>query len=160
MHASIHSVFISAAALLIACCAEAQTSGSESYLCSGEQAMGFGMNSKTRVWSAQKFRSRNFIIRVPIKGPTAPSGAYSATLAVYEVGKVNAANATAFCDKGYNDKGYLFCTGLGEELNFNRDTMRFVHWFPFGYIDPPESSFWGKEGEATPFMEIGKCTAI
>ena len=95
-----------------------------------------------------------------IKGPNAPSGAYTAVIAVYEVGKVDAANFKAFCEKDYNEKGFLFCSGFGEDFNFNRQTLRFVHWFPYGYIDPPGFDLWGKEGDATPFMEIGTCTAI
>jgi hypothetical protein len=81
-------------------------------------------------------------------------------MAVYEFGKADPADVTAFCDKDFNEQGFLFCQGLGENFNFNRKSLRFVHWFPFGYIDPPGASFWGKEGEATPFMEIGTCSAI
>jgi hypothetical protein len=160
MRRSSSSVLVAVSCFLFACSAEAGASDIASYLCTGEQATGFGMNSKTHAWTVQKFRTRKYIIRAPIKGPNAPGGAYAAVVAVYEVGKVDAANATAFCDKDYNEAGFLFCSGLGEDLNFNRQTLRFVHWFPYGYIDPPESSFWGKEGEATPFMEIGTCTAI
>ena len=118
-------------------------------LCTGEQATGFGMNPKTHAWTAQHFRPRKYVFRAPIKGPNAPNRALTAVVAVYEVGKVDAANATAFCDKDHNEAGFLFCSGLGEDLNFNRQTLRFVHWFSYGYIDPPGSSFWGKEGEAT-----------
>ena len=64
-----------------------------------------------------------------------------------------------YCDKGFNEAGLLFCSGLGEEFHFNRTTLRFVHYFPFGHIEGP-NSFFGKEGEATPYMEIGTCTPI
>jgi len=155
-----HYRFAYAVALLFAYCAEAGPSDIASYLCIGEQATGFEMNQKTHAWTAQTFRPRKYIIRAPIKGPNAPSGAYTAVIAVYEVGKVDAANFKAFCEKDYNEKGFLFCSGFGEDFNFNRQTLRFVHWFPYGYIDPPGFDLWGKEGDATPFMEIGTCTAI
>jgi len=140
--------------------AHAASPSTTSYLCIGEQATGFGISDKSHSWTIQKFRPRKYIIRPPIKGPDAPSGANAAVMAVYEFGKVDAGDITAFCDKDFNESGFLFCKGLGENLNFNRQTLRFVHWFPHGYIDPPSSSFWGKEGEATPFMEIGTCAAI
>jgi hypothetical protein len=34
--------------------------------------------------------------------------------------------------------------------------MRFMHSFPYGYVDPPKAFFEG----ATPFMEIGTCSRI
>jgi hypothetical protein len=142
------------------CSADAATPNPLSYLCIGEQATGFGMNAKTHSWAVREFRPRRYVIRAPLKGPNAPSGASSSVMAVYEFGKVDQASATAFCDKDFNEKGFLFCQGLGEEFNFNRQTLRFVHWFPHGFIEPPDFTIWGKEGEATPFMEIGTCSAI
>jgi len=141
------------------CNAEAASPSTTSYLCIGEQATGFGMNAKSHSWTTQKFRPRKYVIRAPIKGPNAPGGANTAVMAVYEFGRVDAADFTALCDKDFNEKGFLFCQGLGEDFNFNRQTQRFVHWFPYGYIEPAGFSFWGKEGEATPFIEIGTCSA-
>jgi hypothetical protein len=76
--------------------------------------------------------------------------AHTAVVAVYEVGKVDVANATAFCDKDYNEAGFLFCSGLGEDLNFNRQSLRFVHWFPYGYIDPQGQAFGARKARQRP----------
>jgi hypothetical protein len=78
-------------------------------------------------------------------------------MAVYEVGATD--SFPLFCKDDFNGAGYLFCSGIGDEFRFNRGTLRFVHSFNFGCIDPPDS-FWGKEGEATPFIEIGKCSPV
>ena len=91
------SVLLGAACVLFAWCAQAADTAN--YLCTGEQATGFGMNPKTHAWTAQKFRPRKYVIRAPIKGPKAPGGALTAVVAVYEVGKVDAANVKEFCDK-------------------------------------------------------------
>ena len=106
------------------------------------------------------FRPRKYVIKLPVKGDGAPSGAYTAVMAVYEVGKTDPYEVVGFCDKDFNDQGYLFCQGAGENFNFNRQTLRFLHSFPFGYIEPPKNSFWGPEGAATPFLEIGTCSAL
>lgn len=130
------------------------------YLCVGEQATGFSMDQRSHKWKADAFRPREYVIKLPVKGDGAPSGASTAVLAVYEIGNSDPFDATAFCDKDFNDEGFLFCQGLGDDFKFNRQTLRFLRSFPFGYIDPPKNSFWGPEGSATPFLEIGTCSAL
>ena len=129
----------------------------ESYVCNGKQAVGFAMNKHTHRWSVSVFNPRQYVIRVPKRGPDQPSGAQTAVLAVYQVGG-NASDPAGplFCDQGFNDAGFLRCEGLGESFMFNRKTHRFVHWLPYGYIDPPGAFFDG----ATPYIEIGTCAPI
>jgi hypothetical protein len=131
---------------------------SVNYVCVGQEATGFRMNKQTHEWNTENFRTRKYVIRSPKKGPNQTQGANESVLEVSEVG--NEKSIPMYCKADFNQGGYLFCSGLGENFNFNRETLRFLHYFPFGYVDPPTGSFWGDEGEATPFIEIGKCSAI
>lgn len=148
-----------AIACSLAACLAYAAPAPTTYLCLGAQATGFSIDKRTHEWKADIFKTRKYVIKLPVKGNGAPSGASTAVMAVYEIGKTDQADATAFCDKDFNDQGFLFCQGLGEDFNFNRQTLRFLHSFPYGYIEPPKSSFWGPEGSATPFLEIGSCSA-
>lgn len=127
-----------------------------SYVCNGKYAVGFAFNKKTHAWAPTQFNPRQYLIQVPKRGPNQPGGAQTAVLAVYEVGHHN--TMPFFCDQDFNKAGYIRCDGFGETFMFNRKTHRFEHWFTFGYIDPP-GSFWGPEGTATPFIEIGTCAS-
>ena len=129
-----------------------------SYVCNGKQAIGFSMDKTTHAWGPTQFNPRQYVIRVPKRGPDQPSGAATAVLAVYQVGG-KGDFGPLFCDAGFNKAGYLRCEGLGDTFLFNRKTLRFEHWLPYGYVNPP-GSFWSPEGSTTPFIEIGTCAAI
>jgi hypothetical protein len=69
------------ACLVIAFNACATAAAATSYLCIGEQATGFGMNEKSRSWTVQRFQPRKYVIKAPVKGPTAPGAANTSVFA-------------------------------------------------------------------------------
>jgi hypothetical protein len=127
----------------------------QSYLCIGNDATGFSPDEKSKKWVVTRYNTRKYVIKAPYKGEGAPSGSLSAVLAVYEFGG-DQVYPEAFCEKGFNDIGSLFCQGLGTDFKFNRATKRFIFSFPFGYIDPPKGFFEG----AAPYFEIGTCSPV
>jgi hypothetical protein len=153
-------ILVRAVALAAYCGIAASASPVTSYLCIGELSTGFAMNAQSHKWNRVNFNPNRYVIKAPTQGPNAPSGALTSPMAVYEFGKTGVGEETAFCGGDFNAEGYLFCSGLGEDFNFNRQTLRFIHAFPHGYIEPSKSSFWGPEGSVTPLLEIGSCTAI
>lgn len=142
---------------LLGSVAVAGAAESTSYICNGKQAIGFAIDKRTHAWLPTQFNSRQYVIRVPKRGADQPSGALTAVFAVYEVGQSDF--GPLFCDEGFNSAGYLRCSGLGDTFLFNRKTLRFEHWLPYGYVDPP-GSFWSPEGSTTPFIEIDTCAPI
>lgn len=144
-------------ALLGAAASIADPPQTQSFLCIGEHATGFTMDKKSRKWAATQFNTRRYIVKTPGKGPNAPSGAFTSAMAVYEFGQDDGA-PTALCEKPFNQVGALFCSGE-EDFNFNRKTLRFMHSFVHGYIEPP-GGWFGPEGSAEPLIEIGTCSAI
>jgi hypothetical protein len=145
---------------LVTTICNAEESSTVEYLCIGDSATGFAMDQKTKSWSTKSFRGRKYVVKAPVKGENAPSGAYNSVMAVYQTGAAGPADALAFCDKDFNSVGTLFCEGLGDTFHLNRQSLRFIRYFPFGYIETYKDSFFGPEGSATPFMEIGKCEQI
>jgi hypothetical protein len=132
--------------------------GSPSYLCIGDQSTGFSMN-KHGGWGATSFRTGRYVIRVPDKGPDQPGAAEHSAMAVYNFGD-NEPRDYIYCTDDFNAAGYLFCKGVQERFSFNRKTLRFVHWFIDGYIDPPHQGLSESDGSARPFIEIGTCSQI
>lgn len=59
----------------------------------------------------------------------------------------------------FNEDGQLACRYYGTDIRFNRQTLRFAETNMGGYVSPKE--FIGtKHEKESPYVEIGKCTAI
>jgi hypothetical protein len=130
-----------------------------SYLCAGDAVTGFALDKNTHTWGVSQFRPRKYRIKPPTKDrPGATIGEINAVMIVNEVGDPDRTN-DKYCDKDFNQGGILFCSGAGDDFHFSRTTLRFVHYFPYGYIEGP-NSFFGKEGESTPYLEIGTCKEV
>lgn len=54
---------------------------------------------------------------------------------------------------------YLQCEGLLHDFLFNKNNGRFLHIYSFGYYNvPPALIDTPDENNATPLLEIGKCS--
>jgi hypothetical protein len=149
------SVLFLAAASSLTGASAGETPALASYLCIGDQATGFAQDAKSKRWVLTHFHDRKYIIKPPTREPGAPSGSFTAAMAVYEFGG-DQVMPIAFCDKPPNEVGNLRCEGLGETVLFNTHTLRFLFSFPYGYTEGPNGFFEG----ATPMMEIGTCSRI
>jgi hypothetical protein len=133
------------------------SSDARSYLCIGERATGFAYDKRTKRWSPANFTAHRYIVKKPVIGPYSPSGALNSAMAVYEFGQVDETTPLEFCEKDFNEIGCLFCSGWGDNFDFSRKTMKFIRSLAHGYIEPADQNIF--EG-ATPFIEIGSCSAI
>ncbi len=128
----------------------------EAYLCKGQRVTGFVLNKKSGRWEAARLPPKQYRIQVPDRGPGAPLIGRDSVLVVVEVGDGDWSDSR-FCKVGFDAAGELHCSGWGDEFYFNRDTGRFLHVFPHGYIEGANNPYFGAEGEAPPFLEIGRC---
>lgn len=125
-------------------------SWSEQYLCIPDKMTGFSYNPNTKDWEITRFRvDFKFIISKPV------GGKYAFTLT-----KVGTSEYWGACDKGFNDQGFLFCSGadLGE-LRFNRINGRYLADFDMGYYVVGKGMWAETDADSgAPAMQIGKCT--
>lgn len=125
------------------------SSGAEQYLCVSERSAGFKYDARTSTWNGTTFRTEDKYLIAPSKDPR-----YA-----FQVTKVGENISTASCKDGFNEFGYLFCSGLGGDFKFNRDNGRFLLVYAMGYFNVlPGVNKTTDEKSDTPFMDIGKCS--
>ena len=127
-------------------------SWSEQYLCIPEKMTGFSYNPKTKEWDVTRFRiDFKFIISKPANSE------YPFTLT-----KVGTNEYWGECEKGFNDKGFLFCSGMDVgDFKFNRINSRYLAVFDMGYYLVGKGMWAATDADSgTPAMQIGKCTSF
>jgi hypothetical protein len=117
----------------------------ESYLCVGDMTTGFSFDKNQRVWKRATFRSPKFIL--------ARTNGEKSAWGVKEMGDTI---PTSYCEGFENE--VLMCGGFFE-FRMNRETLRFMSIYMFGYWTDDKSKSAGKEeGDDTPALTIGKCS--
>ena len=128
----------------------------ESYLCTTEQVTGFAYDKADGGWSATSFHAdRRYII-----------SRSSAEGVAWEVAQVGEAFPSTLCRRDFSSAGNLSCEGA-HQFKMNRTNRRFLHAYLMGYWSDHNSEtrtadnpFLFKEGENTPFVEIGTCRPL
>lgn len=134
--------------ILLVCLISRATLADESYLCIGEHATGFSFNEKNKTWSAARFKEDKWIL----KRSADPKYKWE----VYGFGEDFPESG---CEQDFNEAGNLFCDGISQ-FRMNKEKLRFLYIFPFGYWSDTEKYKILKEGKNTPSMQIGKCSKI
>jgi len=122
----------------------------EQYICVAEHVVGFGYDKFTKKWEGALFSQKGKYV---ISECSDKEGYFSGCS--YKVTKVGAGY---FCDcKGFNVSGSLLCECIGGigEFKFNKKTGRYLYSYLFGYWNDLEDT---KEGNNTPYIEIGICS--
>ena len=116
-----------------------------SYLCIPETSAGFTFNKSQQKWVSTNFRvdGKKYLLSKSKKGD-------------WEWKKFGQQNSLEWCDGDFDEFGYLKCQLLGT-ITINKNTLRFQNYYPIGYVN---KSTTGNEGEDTPYIEIGTCSAI
>jgi hypothetical protein len=116
-----------------------------SYLCIAENSVGFSFNKTQQKWINTNFKveGKKYLLSKSKQGN-------------WEWKKFGEQNTYASCKSDFNEYGYLTCQELNT-INFNKNNLRFQNYYPIGYIN---KGVVGNEGEDTPSIEIGKCSAI
>jgi hypothetical protein len=125
----------------------------ESFVCIADHVAGFDFDRKSNRWVIGNFRATQkfTVARSKLKGQ------------VWEVRDFGSEIALTTCKDDFNDFGMIYCTGLFEQLHFNRKTMRYLRTHTSGYWNEdslrkifPNS----REGGDNPGIEIGTCTRL
>jgi len=129
---------------------EEKTEKDVSYLCIADSAVGFIFNKSTKAWNRTFIQTdRKYII--------------SKSESIYDVWEVNVIGDDfpfSGCKEDFNDDGNLFCEGLSD-FRFNKYNLRFLKIYPIGYWNEFRGVMKNyKEGNNTPYMEIGKCSPL
>ena len=122
--------------LLAPCAAISQTN----YICIPSKAGGFYYNNATREWSHAQFAigDEKYILK--------------------NIGK--SWQWTRFGDSwgppcgDFDQNGYLQCQVLGGTLRMNKNNLRYLLTYEFGYLDGKDNN------ENTPSIKIGKCSPL
>ncbi len=132
------------------------THAEDSYLCVTEKVTGFVYDKSAGDWSTTDFNAgRRYIV--------SPSNAQGSTWQVAQVGEVL---TTTLCTGGFSATGNLSCDGA-HQFKMNRSNRRFLHAYLMRYWSDRNGQtrqtgdpFLFKEGENTPFVEIGSCRPL
>ena len=135
--------------IIIAGYASSSSLAADTYLCVVDAMTGFSIDKNTNRW-----RTTNFTAEKKVLFTRSKSGKVA-----WEVTEVGSSLPDAVCEKDFNEGGNLFCSGLGE-YKLNKQQLRFLYVYPFGYWDVDNKSDLFKEGRNTPAMGIGKCSPL
>jgi hypothetical protein len=128
----------------------------DDFLCIADLATGFRYNQNIKSWeeSSFKLKKSRYFISLREKGTG------------YDVKRSSGPDVMSRCKDGFDEIGSLSCKGTFD-IKFNKINGRFVLTYPFGYFNViPDSKIDSKlirktdQGSETPFMEIGKCSAV
>lgn len=131
-------------------------SAAEQYLCTTDKATGFSLNKTTREWDNATFKVDDKYI---ISKPTASDTRFSN--APFVVRLIGQSFLTAACWKGFDSSGLLYCSGVFEEFQFNRNNGRFIMASLSGYVNVGIDYGYFKvtdDTSDTPSIKIGKCS--
>ena len=128
----------------------------DSYLCVTEKVTGFVYDRASGNWSSTNFNDeRQYIV--------SRSRAQGVAWQVAQVGEVI---PSTLCRSDFTHSGNLSCEGP-HQFKMNKANRRFLHAYLMGYWSDHssetramENPFLFKEGENTPFVEIGTCRPL
>ena len=136
---------------------------SDSYLCIPDQSTGFSF--KDGEWQVARFNvtDEKYVLRKRKRRERHPIYSGSRWL-IFRFGDTTPAGG---CDKGFDSEGLIHCSYyLYGDFKMNRDTGRYQATYWPGYVDSQNADAFEvdpdkqRDGEDTPSMTIGRCSAI
>lgn len=132
------------------------TDGAESYICSVKAQTAFVFEQSSKTWRPIAIGSldKQYVVA------RSTNGNPKVTWRVKEIGTDY---TTYYCENDFDKNGYLSCSGIVAHFKMNRQTLRFIVSYEFGYYEIVSDSLFGKpyhEGDDSPHMEIGTCSSF
>lgn len=127
----------------------------DAYLCIEDMATGFKYNEASKEWERTNFKSGDKYLLTRAKED-------SVIKAKWELKRFGEDDSCgSYCEKDFNSLGNLWCRGL-YNFSMNKNTNRFLLAYLVGYYQDnnPASGGRQKEGGDSPFIAIGKCSAL
>lgn len=124
----------------------------ESYLCAGDMATGFLFDEKSGGWVQSKFKVKdNKYVIAPTE-----KGSYK-----YKITKVGEDFALVNCKNDFDKFGFISCSKLWVEFNFNKNNGRYLRINEIGYYNVlPEENGTTDATSHSPMLEIGTCSLL
>lgn len=128
----------------------------DSYLCVTQMVTGFVYDKDAGEWSSASFNAnRRYVVsRARVDG------------FAWEVVQVGETRPSTLCKSDFTGAGNLSCEG-SHQFKMNRTNRRFLHAYLMGYWTDRSGEpgamgnpYLFKEGENTPFVEIGTCSPL
>lgn len=118
----------------------------ESYLCIADKQTGFSFNKQSKTYESENFNvsKSKYILKNN-----------NNTWEWTDFGLEH-----SLCKGSFNASGIFGCGGGIESVTFNKNNLRYVKTSIFGYLVGDDKNFKFKDGENTPFIEIGKCSPM
>jgi len=131
----------------------ATTASAEGWLCIADASTGFDYNAQSKTWDRKFFKADSKYV---VRKANQDEEFLSVKMVVVAVGEKA---WTATCPEDFDRRGNLLCDGLLTTFRFNSDNLKFMRVFSGGYF-ATEEYLAETERPDTPFMEIGRCTAL
>ena len=115
----------------------------QAYLCIADQAVGFRYDKNPKAWKSTLFsvKDERYILKLEDKH--------------WHWSKLGSSFEGTCND--FTTADTIGCVGTDEVL-FNRTTLRYQLYYPFGYI--AQMTLESFEGSDTPYIEIGRCSEM
>lgn len=132
--------------ILTGICNAAEDKNPTAYLCIPTMATGFTLNSSDK-WNVTQFNinGKKYLLKKK-------TGAWYWT----EFGE-DSTEQDNRCST-FNDKGFIKCGYSGNDVTFNKNTLRFQQIHPYGYVTSDTEV--EKINPLTPYYEIGTCSPL
>lgn len=129
---------------------------SDSYRCVSDRVTGFVFDKARKEWRSAEFKpDHTYVI-----GKTTRQGY------LWEVKESGEKEPLIYCPRDFNEFGSFHCSGATTEFRMNKDNGRFLRAYLVGYWTDETAATKSdridllEEGKYTPFLEIGKCSAM
>lgn len=141
-------------ASLVLAAACAQAAAGDRLLCTEQHTTGFAVGSWSKEWDIAKFENyKRFVLRPPTDAEREAQPSR-----VFMVSQEGKDFAIAECLGDFSAAGVLACAGEIDFL-FNRENSRFQAYHKAGYAVGAGGQRITQDGQLTPYLSIGYCTA-
>ncbi|MEO8377895.1 MAG: hypothetical protein ABI579_09515 [Candidatus Sumerlaeota bacterium] len=127
----------------------------ESYVCATEFAGGLVFDAGTKKWHGGAFQPD---AKYVISNSQGDDGEARTERVVRNAGEKE---ISYWCEKDFNETGYLFCRNAFGVFRFNKQNLRFMSTYMVGYVTDGIQNSGGlenKEGDNTPIIRGGVCS--
>lgn len=126
----------------------------EAYVCVTEIAGGLVFDAGSKKWHGGAFEPD---AKYVISNSQGDDGDASTQRVVRNVGDKG---ISFWCEKDFNETGYLFCRNAFGVFRFNKQNLRFMSTYMVGYVTDGIQNSGSREGENTPIIRGGVCSPI
>ena len=130
--------------------------GDSTYRCIPDAATGFYFDESTKSWKPTNFNVEEKKYVLKEEKASDEASAWILT----ELAETGERSVLVSCIDTQPDATLVICDGGVNDFRFNKQSLRYMLFYPIGYVQPEEYIALSEEGSDTPHIEIGKCAPI